>query len=178
MKRIIKQYPLTVCQPRKTVVKRIPSRASWATIGAERIYFRSTWEKKYAYYLEWLKNHRQIAAWQHEPHTFWFEKIKRGVRSYLPDFKVTRMDGCHHWVEVKGFMDARSKTKLKRFAKYYPNETMYIVDADWFKDNDNILRMIPGCFQKRVLRKPPGKSTISAAEYQRAIKKVKRIPKE
>lgn len=137
------------------VVKRIPSRASWVEIGGEKIYFRSTWEKKYAFYLEWLKGVGQVASWEHEPKTFWFEAIKRGTRSYLPDFKVTRLDGTHHWVEVKGFMDARSKTKLKRFKKYYPNEKMYVVDATWFKGNENILRSIPGCYQAKTVKRIP-----------------------
>jgi hypothetical protein len=36
------------------------------------------------------------------------------------------------WVEVKGYMDAKSNTKLKRFRKYYPSEPIRIVGKEWF----------------------------------------------
>jgi hypothetical protein len=83
-----------------------------------------------------LKEAEKIKEWEHEPQTFWFETIKRGVRSYLPDFKVTLHDGTHYWVEVKGYMDAKSHTKLKRFAKYYPKEKLILMTGDWFKKNE------------------------------------------
>jgi formylmethanofuran dehydrogenase subunit A len=53
----------------------------------------------------------------------------------MPDFLVTKTDGTTYWVEVKGYMDAKSLTKIKRFKKYYPLETLVVVDADWFKTN-------------------------------------------
>lgn len=86
-------------------------------------------------HLDRLKRAGYIANWEHEPKTFWFEQIKRGVRSYKPDFLVTKIDGTTYWVEVKGFMDAKSKTKIKRFNKYYPLETLIVVEADWFRKN-------------------------------------------
>ena len=60
----------------------------WREIGGKRKYFRSKWESNYARYLQFLKEHKQIEDWHHECETFWFEGIKRGVCSYLPDFKV------------------------------------------------------------------------------------------
>ena len=63
------------------------------------------------------KDQGEILKWEYEPETFWFEKIKRGVRTYTPDFKVTEKDGSIIFHEVKGYMDARSKTKLKRMKK-------------------------------------------------------------
>ena len=111
------------------------SSASWREIGGKRNYFRSTWEANYARWLEYMKTQSMILEWEHEPKTFWFENIRRGVRSYLPDFKVTNLDGSHYWVEVKGYMDAKSKTKIKRLSKYYPEEELRVVDGDWFKKN-------------------------------------------
>lgn len=73
-----------------------------------------------------------IKAWEHEPKTFWFNEIKRGTRSYLPDFKVTVPDGSHYWVEVKGYFDSKSLTKIKRFNKYYPQERLLVVSKEWF----------------------------------------------
>lgn len=108
--------------------------ASWKcghrTIGGYERYYRSRWEANYARYLQYLKETGEIKKWEHEPKTFWFEKIKRGTRSYLPDFRVTLKDGTKVWHEVKGWMDARSKTKLKRFAKYYPEETMILIQKE------------------------------------------------
>jgi Protein of unknown function (DUF1064) len=105
----------------------------WHEIDDRRIFFRSEWEYKFAKYLQKLKESESIAEWEHEPKTFWFEEIKRGTRSYLPDFRVTNLDGTHYWVEVKGYMDAKSRTKIRRFRKYYPEEQLYVLGEDWFK---------------------------------------------
>lgn len=78
----------------------------------------------------------------HEPNTFWFEGIKRGVVSYLPDFLVLENDGKSYYVEVKGYMDAKSKTKIKRFAKYYPKERLIVIDSKWFKRNNPMMRKL------------------------------------
>src|SRR3990167_2295917 len=114
--------------------------SAWRTIGGKTKFFRSTWEANYARYLEFLKSKGEILDWEHEPKTFWFLEIMRGSRSYLPDFKVTNLDGSHHWAEVKGWMDSRSKTKIKRFAKYYPDEKLVLIQAPWFKANSPNLK--------------------------------------
>ena len=111
------------------------SKSGWREVGGKKIYFRSTWEVKYAKYLQFLKETGVINSWEYEPQTFWFEEIRRGTRSYLPDFKVTKLDGTHYWVEVKGYFDAKSKTKIKRFKKYYPKEELMICDEKWFVKN-------------------------------------------
>lgn len=89
----------------------------------------------YAKYLQFLKEKNLILEWEYEPETFWFLEIKRGCRSYKPDFKITNLDGTFYWGEVKGFLDAKSKTKIKRFNKYYPNEKLVIIDKSWFVKN-------------------------------------------
>ena len=108
----------------------------WARIGLkEPIYFRSSWEYYYAIFLEKLLQERKIIDWKHEPKCFWFDGIKRGVRSYLPDFCVTHNDGSEEWVETKGYFDSKSQTKMKRMAKYHPEVKIRLVGADWFKQN-------------------------------------------
>lgn len=102
-------------------------KAGWREIGGYKKYYRSRWEANYARYLEWLRGTGAIKEWLHEPETFWFESIKRGVRSYLPDFKVTQDDGSIEYHEVKGWMDAKSATKLKRMAKYHPEIKMVLI---------------------------------------------------
>jgi hypothetical protein len=73
---------------------------------------------------------RVITQWTYEPQTFWFEDIKRGSRSYTPDFRVQyRGETRPVYVEIKGWMDATSRTKLKRFAKYYPQHKVELIDA-------------------------------------------------
>lgn len=103
-------------------------KAGWCTIGGKRNYYRSRFECKYAFQLQKCKDNGKILDWCHEPETFYFEGIKRGTTNYKPDFKVIRLDGSHYWVETKGYFDQKSKTKIKRFRKYFPSETL-IVEA-------------------------------------------------
>jgi hypothetical protein len=117
-------------------------KSGWREIGGKRKYFRSRWEANYARYLEFLKQSNQILEWVHEPEVFWFEGIKRGCVSYLPDFKVTYIDNVIEYHEVKGWMDDRSKTKIKRMAKYHPTVVLKIIDAKWFKANNKTLTQI------------------------------------
>src|SRR5690349_15523057 len=125
--------------------KKSPSKgknAGWRKIGVDDIYVRSKWEANYARYLQYQMEQDWIADWHHEPETFWFEKIKRGVRSYMPDFRVLRHDLTHYWVEVKGYMDDKSKTKLARFKRYYPDEEIIVIDAAWFRKNNKNLKLL------------------------------------
>lgn len=92
------------------------------------IFVRSAWEANYARYLNWLVAHGQIKSWEYEPDVFYFEGIKRGTRSYLPDFKVENNDGSIEYHEVKGWMDKQSQTKLKRMKKYHPSVKVVLVD--------------------------------------------------
>lgn len=101
-------------------------------INGTTMYFRSKWEANYALYLDFLVDHKQIQKWEYEPDTFMFEQIKLGTRSYTPDFKVFNNDGSHEYHEVKGYMDSKSKTKLRRFAKYYPNERLVLIDSSMY----------------------------------------------
>lgn len=118
-------------------------KSEWRTIGGVSKYYRSRWEANYARYLERCKQLGEIQSWEHEPQTFWFGNILRGVRSYLPDFKIINNDGSHHWVEVKGWMDPKSATKIKRFKKYYPKEVMVLIRVEWFNANEkNLISLI------------------------------------
>lgn len=109
-------------------MKRI-AKQQWVEVGGQRFFARSYAEKRYSIHLQFLKDKGIIHNWLHEPETFWFLEIKRGVRSYKPDFKVIENDGTHWWAEVKGFLDPKSRTKLKRFLKYYPGEKIKIIDS-------------------------------------------------
>lgn len=120
-------------------------KAAWREIGGQRCFFRSRWEANYARYLEWLRSIGQVASWQHEAHTFWFEGIKRGVVSYLPDFKVTNPGGSVEWHEVKGWMDARSKTTIARMGRYHPKEKLIVIREKQYREIQNkVSSLIPG----------------------------------
>lgn len=123
----------------------------WRVVGERRVFFRSCWEANFGRYLEWQKKRQMIKEWEHEPQTFWFEGIRRGCVSYLPDFKVTELDGNHYWIEVKGFMDAKSFTKIKRFKKFFPNESLRIIDAKWYNLNVKKLCNIVPDWEKEAL---------------------------
>lgn len=97
-------------------------------------YFRSSWEANYARYLNLLIKMKIVDRWEFEPETFWFNDIKRGIRSYKPDFKVWYKGEINYvFVEIKGWMDNKSKTKIKRFQKYYPQHKLEIVDKKAYK---------------------------------------------
>ena len=117
-------------------------KSAWHIIGGKRNYYRSGWEANYAYYLEWLKQKKQIVDWEHEPDTFWFILIKRGVRSYLPDFKVTNVDGGIEYHEVKGRMDAKSATKIKRMKKYHPKIKLVVIDSSAYRSIEKNMKPI------------------------------------
>jgi hypothetical protein len=109
------------------------TKKGWWEKDGRKYYMRSSWEFNYAYYLDFLVDNKEIKCWEYEVDTFWFEKIKRGVRSYTPDFKVTTNDGEIEYHEVKGWMDAKSKTKLNRMRIYHPNVKMVLIDEKRYK---------------------------------------------
>tara|TARA_Y100000817_G_scaffold23318_1_gene16841 strand:- start:8314 stop:8904 length:591 start_codon:yes stop_codon:yes gene_type:complete len=107
------------------------------------LYFRSAWEANYARYLMWMLSQGHIQRFEYESNTFWFPKIKRGVRSYLPDFKVWEsLNKEPHFVEVKGRLDSKSATKLKRMAKYFPDVELRLVDGNVYHEIKNKLSTV------------------------------------
>lgn len=77
------------------------------------IFVRSNWEAGVLRYLKY-----KGISYQYEPQVFNFPGIKHGTVSYCPDIKLE--DGT--WIEVKGYMDGKSKVQLRRFKKFYPEE--------------------------------------------------------
>lgn len=109
------------------------------------IFVRSAWEANYARYLNFLIKHEQkIERWEFEPETFWFESIKRGVRSYKPDFKVFMRDGRVEYHEVKGWMYPRARTALSRMKKYHPAVVVVLIDQKRYQGiAKTVKRIIP-----------------------------------
>lgn len=120
-------------------------KAAWREFGGKRCFYRSRWEANYGRYLEFLKQRGEITDWEHEPATFWFNGVRRGVVSYLPDFIVWTGTLPPQYHEVKGWMDARSKTKIKRMAKYYPQIQLIVIRGKQYTEIKNKLsKMIEG----------------------------------
>lgn len=100
-------------------------------------FVRSAWEANYFRFLRWLVSQKQIRSVEYETEEFALFRIvkgeraeyRRGNRFYKIDFKLTNLDGSVEYHEVKGYMDATSATKLKRFRRCYPNLVLKIIDA-------------------------------------------------
>lgn len=115
----------------------------WVEIGGKNYFYRSSWEPNVASYLEFLKKSGEIKDWSYEEDTFWFDKIKRGVRSYKPDFKITKNDDTFYYEEVKGYMDSKSKTKLNRMRIYYPKIDIRVLDQKRYKEIEKSKNLFP-----------------------------------
>jgi hypothetical protein len=119
------------------------TKKGWWENGEKKYYMLSKWEMNYAWYLEFLISKGEIKSWEYEVDTFWFEKIKRGVRSYTPDFKVVINSGSIEYHEVKGWMDDKSKTKIKRMAIYHPKVILKVVGEKEYKAIRKWANLIP-----------------------------------
>lgn len=98
------------------------------------MFFRSAYEANYARFLNLMIRYKVVDWWLFESEVFWFLEIKRGTRSYLPDFKVKYAKEAEPvFVEVKGWMDPKSKTKIARFRKYYPQHRLEVVDEKAYR---------------------------------------------
>lgn len=102
------------------------------------VFFRSSWEANMARYYNYVG-----IRWMFEPKTFIFSDIKRGCVSYTPDFYLPDEN---RWVEVKGWMDEKSATKLKRFEKFYPIEysRLELITRKEYREFEKFGRIIPG----------------------------------
>lgn len=108
-------------------------------------YFRSSWESNYARYLNWLIGLGEIKKWEYECDTFEFKNIRKGNIFYTPDFKITNNDGSIEYHEIKGWMDARSKTKLNRMSKYFPEIKVILIDREaYYAIARSVKGFIPG----------------------------------
>lgn len=107
-------------------------------------YFRSMWEANVCRYFNFLKARGDIRDWAYEPRTFIFHGVTRGQISYTPDFAVVERDGRTVYHEVKGWMDAASRSKLKRMAKFYPQEKVIVIDPKTYRAIAKWQGLIPG----------------------------------
>jgi len=120
-----------------------PSRAYTRAAGGRRedigqIWFRSSWEANYARYLNLLVKMKIVEQWDYEPQTFWFEGVKRGVVSYLPDFRVCyRNDPRPEYIEIKGWITQKDRTKWARMKKFHPDIKLVVVGPKEYREIAN-----------------------------------------
>ena len=94
---------------------------------------RSAWEANFARVL-----FTHGIEYEFEPKVFNFP-IKKGTKAYIPDFYLPATD---EWVEIKGYLDNKSRIKLKRFRIYYPTEAskLYIMTSKYAKSSRKKLK--------------------------------------
>jgi len=121
-------------------------------------YFRSSWEANYARLQNYLTK-----KWEYEPKTFYFPNQKRGPVSYTPDFMVFATDDdTYKWIEIKGWMDRNSKSKLRKFKKYYPTEfkKLEIIGNKEYTNLDKIYKDKISHWENRIDKKLTRKASI------------------
>jgi len=95
------------------------------------IYVRSRWEANYCRYLNFLIEKGELYKWEYEVDTFRFHGVTIGVQAYTPDFKVWDDEYSEpYYIEVKGYMDEKSKVRLERMRKHYPNIRLVLVASN------------------------------------------------
>lgn len=93
------------------------------------LYLRSSWEANYARYLNLMVSRGDLWRWEYEPDEFEFP-VRRGSRLYIPDFKIwpsAEAPTVYYYIEVKGFFDQVSRTKLRRMRLHYPAVVLFVV---------------------------------------------------
>lgn len=50
---------------------------------------------------------------------YFLSQFKNGTKAYTPDFFINKDNS---WIELKGYLDDKSKIKIKRFKRYYRKE--------------------------------------------------------
>lgn len=77
-------------------------------------YVRSGWEANVCRVLR-----EQGVVYEYEPKVFTFPGVKHGTVSYCPDLFLP---ATGEWIEIKGMLDGKSKTMIRRFKKHYPEQ--------------------------------------------------------
>jgi len=128
------------CGTKKTKKKKSPTRSKTRVTAAANYarvkggirkdihpsyYFRSATEANFAR----LLNHFGI-TWKFEERSFTFDGYKNKPYVYIMDFEIIKVDRRKKppegfeagWVEVKGYMNSNSRSKLRRLKIKYPDE--------------------------------------------------------
>lgn len=99
-------------------------------INGIRYTFKSSWEVEVAKRLQMLVDEGVIKGWGYEVKHFNFDDMKRGMRSYCPDFEVVLCDDSLMYIEVKGWKMPKAMKRIAMFRERYPDVKLYIIDED------------------------------------------------
>lgn len=114
------------------------------TVGGKTFTIKSSWEYDIALYLEYLKENGLITEWLYEPKKFVFKYNTLGVRTYKPDFSVTRGDRVYY-LEVKGWQDKKYEIKRKLMREEFPDiKLIYILKEQYFAIEHKHACELPG----------------------------------
>jgi len=113
--------------------------------------FRSRWEANVARYFEALRTGRistdfDVINWIYEPFRFRFP-VERGTIDICPDFALVLRGRPLTLVEVKGHLDKKSETQIRRLKKYYPDifENFLLFNGERYRAIEKSLApIIPG----------------------------------
>lgn len=98
-------------------------------------FFRSSMEANIARYYNFLG-----IRWEYEPCEFKFP-IERGIRFYKPDFYLP---DTNMYIECKGWLDAKSKTRMKRMKKHFPEIKLQMIGwAEYREITKSVSKLIP-----------------------------------
>jgi hypothetical protein len=121
-------------------VEQVGPEEGWRRIGGKDFWFYSKWGANFAKYLHLLQISEQITGWSYQPQTF--PMMVKGVCcEYTPDFKGFRSDGSHFWLEINDAeKDQVLWKKTGHFRTDYPEETLALIDINWFRNNTAMLK--------------------------------------
>lgn len=85
-------------------------------------FVRSSWEANVARYYNYLQ-----VPYEYEKKIFYFPNVKNGAVNYKPDFYLPDRDV---YIEVKGRMTSKDRTKMKRMKKFHPDVTVELLGKD------------------------------------------------
>lgn len=97
-------------------------------LGGVDYVFKSSWEAEIGRRLQNLLCKGDILKWGYETKHFVFNDIKRGIRSYCPDFEIQMCNGENLYIEVKGWKMPQAMKRIAMFRERYPNIKFYLID--------------------------------------------------
>lgn len=92
----------------------------WMDRRGRSVLFKSSWELAYARWMD-----AQGWDWSYEPVSFYVP----GSRRYTPDFGIYEGGVLIGFVEVKGWLDEKTKRRLEKFRAAYPQVIVELVGA-------------------------------------------------
>jgi hypothetical protein len=121
-------------------------------------HFRSQAERRWADYLETLKELGAIKSWEYEPKRFACGQHNNKWRFYTPDFKVIEDDNgleVEVWHEVKMSLEQKDISRFKWFVGAHPDKIIVLILPRAAKKRQAELRYKAHNYVKRIVYANP-----------------------